>query len=91
MKRKLFVYVVLFVFGGCAFSAGGQMRHRPEWAQFGLVALYATIAYVFVLALLPTENEIEMQKHREQLERMFDLARSRARAAASPDDPASER
>ncbi len=81
MKRNLAVFVVLFIFGGWTFSLGGQMQHRPDWAQGGMVAMLALIACIFVFALFAEPDTYE-----SNVKRMHDaMVRSQA---ASPDDPA---
>jgi hypothetical protein len=52
VKTKLAVYLVLFVFGAVCFSLGDHLAQRPEWAQDGLIAFWAGIAYMLVTALL---------------------------------------
>jgi hypothetical protein len=48
MKRKTTIYVVLFLFGGTCFSLGAHWAYRPEWAQIGIVAFWAFVAWLFV-------------------------------------------
>jgi hypothetical protein len=64
VKTKLAVYLVLFVFGVIIWGAADEMRHRPEWAQFGMIAFWAGIAYVFVSAL-PTDRADENSGERQ--------------------------
>jgi hypothetical protein len=48
MKRLLSSYLMLVVYGVVVWGVADEMRHRPEWAQWGVLFLWAMIAWPFV-------------------------------------------
>jgi hypothetical protein len=47
MKRSASLYLLLVLYGAVVVGAEDQVRHRPEWAQWGMLLLWAGLAWPF--------------------------------------------
>ena len=47
MERSVILYLLLVVYGVVVVGAEDQVRHRPGWAQWGMLLLWAGLAWPF--------------------------------------------
>jgi hypothetical protein len=59
VKRGLIVYIALVVYGAVVWGVQDELRGRPVWAQYGSIALWAGIAFVFVWTLAARRDNEE--------------------------------
>jgi hypothetical protein len=57
MKRFASTYFLLVVYGGVVWAAEDQIRHRPGWAQWGMLLFWAVIAWPLADGLFTSSSD----------------------------------
>lgn len=71
-KRNLGLFVFLYLFGGMCIAASDEVRHRPAWAQYGIIAFWTVIALVILDALIRSAEERQDEERTERLNELFE-------------------
>jgi hypothetical protein len=59
MRRFATTYFMLVVYGAVVWGTEDQIRHRPGWAQWGMLLLWGVIAWPFADGLFGRSRDDE--------------------------------